>query len=226
MSEAFDDWSNRALAVGGLRAGLLGLATMVLGLTREPFAILYAAHLGLGMVVVGTTMYVVDQRLRGRGERSDGLVAALALSVMWLLFVFLPIVAMWTSPGRRGHIVLVGAAVREWGAKVLSLVALLTAVAVAQAKRYARNPDPPGPTLFKPILRRALSVAAFVFFGPSVCAFLTAAQLPEPVAVATAFAFAEAYPFLATLVDRFLDRGLTKADPAGRLPSRKGNRPR
>ncbi len=204
--EAFGTWSNLDLVKGGLTAALLGLATVALGLGREPFALLYAAQIGLTLVIVGTTRYVVDQRLRARGSRLDGPAAASALFALWLLFVFLPVVGAWTGQGPRGHIGLVIAAVRDADFKVLSLLALLAALAVAQARSHARHPDPPGATFAKPLLRRVISVAAFVFFGPKVFSFFAARGAPQPVAMAATFALAESYPFVATFLDRFIHR--------------------
>jgi hypothetical protein len=204
--DLFGASSNLDLAKKALFAGLLGLATVALGLGKAPFALLYAAHLGLTMVVVGTTRYVVDQRVVGRSSRLDGPVAASALLVLWFVFVFLPLLAAWTAQGPAGHIALVYAAVRGADAKVLALLAVLTARAVAEARRYVRHPDPPGATWSKPLLRRVISVAGFVFLGPSVCAFFIDLGSAEPVAVAATFALAEAYPFVATLLDRFIHR--------------------
>lgn len=202
--ELFETSSNRALALGAAQAGLVALGSIVFWLGRVPFALVYTAYLGLAIVLVGTTRYVVDQRHKDGGTRGDAGYGALFLSIFWLLFVLVPVMGVWARAGNgAGDVV---TAVTAAAPRILLLVAVLAVASVAEARRYASRPPPPGPTLAKPFLRRALSVAAFVIFGPGLCHLLTESAVPEPVAVAATFALSESYPFAATLVDRWLHR--------------------
>jgi hypothetical protein len=211
--ELFGALSNREiLARAGLTFALCS-CTLLLRLGCAAFALLYVYHLGLRMVFGGAGSFARFGRARGTYHRGDALWGAFFLAVLWLLLVALPVLGMWAPLGqidaaetpRRSSVTLaaLGAGLDQ---RVLALALLLLAAELYRARVEARQPEEPGPTLFKPVLARALCVAAFVFFGPTVYVGLREAGLDEPAAVAVTYALSETYPFVATLIDRLLHR--------------------
>lgn len=210
--ELFGALSNREIAARGLTTFAFSLGTLILGLGAVAFALLYALDVGLRMVLIGTVSFVRFQRSKGEARASDAFWGALFLTFLWLLLVVLPVLGVWT--GAAG--IPAGAALRALDLRVGLLALLLLGLAVRQARHEARQPEQPGPTLYQPVLSRALRIAAFVFFGPFVFTFLRAAGSSEPVAIALTWALAEAYPFVATLIDRGLHVLGRKREPGSR----------
>jgi hypothetical protein len=205
--ELFGALSNRELAGRAAATFALASAVVVLRLERAPFALLYAFDLGLRMVLVGTVSYVRFHRAKGNARRADAFWGALFLTLLWALFVLLPVAGVWAPALPRTLIPRLGAVLSSGFDLRVALVALvLLALAVRRARREARLPEEPGPTLYKPVLTRALCVAAFVFFGPGAFAALQALGADEPAAMALTYAASETYPFVATLIDRALHR--------------------
>lgn len=203
--ELFGALSSRALTARALSTFALASATCVLGLERAPFAVLYALDLGLRMVLAGSVAYARFNRAKGYPRRSDAWWGAFFLGVLWLLFVFLPVTLMWVPVTQRTL-----AGILDWRFVLGALV--VSALAWREARHEARRPEEPGATLYKPVLMRALCVAAFVFFGPGVFSLLSALGAGEPAAMALTYAASETYPFVATLIDR----GLHRLGPAAR----------
>lgn len=207
--ELFGSLSNRELLSRAALTFTFSLGTVVLQLGCAAFALLYAFDIGLRMVLVGTVSFTRFGRSKGTYRRGDVFWGGAFLTGLWLLLVALPVTVAWASLGRladpRPHSGLsVLAAALDL--RVAALALLLLALAWRQASEEARQPERPGPTLYKPVLARALCIAAFVFFGPTVFFGLRDAGVSEPTAVAVTYALSETYPFLATLIDRLLHR--------------------
>ncbi len=197
--ELFGTLSNREIAARGLMTFGLGLATLILGLGAVAFAALYALEVGLRMVLIGSVSFVRFQRSKNDARATDAFWGALFLTILWLLLVVLPVLTVFAPLGNPP-----GALLQALDLRVGGLALLLLGRAVHQARHEARQPEQPGPTLYRPILSRALRIAAFVFFGPFVFTFLREAGLSESLAIALTYALAETYPFAATLIDRGL----------------------
>lgn len=184
----------------------LALGALLLRLDAEPFALLYALDIGFRMVLGGTSSYVRFNRSRGEFHRNDPFWGALFLSLIWLGLVFLPVAGIWAPNSARLLGGKLGAVLGSFDLRVAALALVLLGLAVRQAWVQWHLPEPEGPHLFKPVLARALCVAAFVFFGPPVFTVLREGGASEPVAMAVTYALSEIYPFVATLIDRGLHR--------------------
>ncbi len=194
------------LARRALEALALGLLPLALQLECEAFALVYSLHLGFGLVLVGTVTYLRDLRRSGPPPGwSDVLVAGGALSLLWLV-VFLAVTAAWAALPGRPVFASLAVTARHVDARVVAAALASLAWAVRRMRRVAAGPETPDGGLAQPVLVRALCVAAFVFFGPPAFELFRALGATEALAVGLAYALSEAYPFLATLIDRGLDR--------------------
>jgi hypothetical protein len=208
--ELFGALSNRELLARAALTFTLALGTVAFQLGGVAFALLYAFDIGLRMVLVGTVSFTRFGRSKGTYRRGDVFWGVAFLTGLWLLLVVLPVVGAWSTLGlaaapRRPSTTL-EALVSTLDLRVAALALVLVALAVHQARDEARQPELPGPTLYKPVLARALCIAAFVLFGPSVFFALRESGLSEPNAVAVTYALSETYPFVGTLIDRLLHR--------------------
>lgn len=182
----------------------LGLLPVALQLGCEAFALLYGLQLGLGMVLIGTTVYARDQRGSGRPlTLQEVAVAAGILAFGWLV-ILLMLAEAWSAD--EPVFVSLVSALKHVDGRVLAAAAVLAAWAVYRARVLARQPVSPDGSLDQPVTARALCVVAFMALGPYVYELFRALGASEPLGVALAYGLSEAYPFLATLVDRGLDR--------------------
>lgn len=212
--ELFGAMPNVELAARAALAFVLALGTLVLQLDAEPFALLYSLDVGFRMVLTGTVSYVRFNRSRGEVHRLDPFWGALFLTLIWLGLVFVPVVGIWASVSARTLGGKLSTVLGSFDLGVAGLALLLLGLAVRQARAEAREPEREGPTLYKPVLARALCIAAFVFFGPPVFGLLRESGVSEPTALAVTYALSESYPFVATLIDRALHRPARSADEA------------
>lgn len=205
--ELFGAMSNAEIAARAALTFALALGTLVLQLDAEPFALLYSLDIGFRMVLTGTVSYVRFNRARGEVHRLDPFWGALFLTLIWLGFVFLPVTSVWAPDSARLLGSKLSAVLGSFDLRVAALALLLFGLAVREARAEARLPEREGPTLYKPVLARALCIAAFVLFGPPVFVLLReSCGASEPVALAVTYALSESYPFVATLIDRALHR--------------------
>ncbi len=196
--ELYGGLSNAGVAKRALGVFALALCTALLGLDPATFAQLYALDVGARMLLIGSVSFTRFYRSKGDSHASDPYWAAALLAPLWLLLVWLPVTVVWSRAGDPGA--------RVDRLRAIVLAALVLGLAVRAARREARQPEQPGPTLYRPVLGRALRISAFVFFGPGVFAFARAAGLGEPVAMALGYATSECFPLAATLIDRALHR--------------------
>lgn len=188
-------------AAGVLALGALPLALQLGG---EAFALLYGLQLGLGMVLIGATVYVRDQRASGRPPtRLDLAVAVGVLAFGWLA-ILLMIAEAWSADEPVFFSLI--SALRHADGRVLAVAAVLLAWGVHRARAVARQPISPDGSLDRPVTARSLCVLAFVLAGPPACELFGRLGASEPLGVALAYWLSEAYPFLATLVDLGLAR--------------------
>ncbi len=196
--ELYGELSSADVAKRALGVFALALCTALLGLDPATFAQLYALDVGARMLLIGSVSFTRFYRSKGDSRASDPYWAAALLAPLWLLLVWLPVTVAW------GHLGDPAAGVDRLRGVVLAAVVL--GLAVRAARHEARQPERPGPTLFKPVLGRALRITAFVFFGPGVFAFARAMGCDESASLALGYAVSECFPPAATLIDRALHR--------------------
>lgn len=177
----------------------LGLLPVALQLGCEAFALLYGLRLGLGMVLIGTTVYARDQRGSGRPPtRGNVAVAAGILAFGWLV-ILLMLTEAWSAD--EPVFVSLVSALKHVDGRVLAAGAVLAAWAVHRARALARQPVSPDGSLDRPVTARTLCVVAFLALGPYAYELFRALGATEPLGVALAYGLSEAYPFLATAIE-------------------------
>jgi len=190
---------------------------LLFALEPAVFALLYLIQLGLAMGVTAPIMFDADIEAASLRERiANDATAGVVMAVAWLLVVVVPIFGIWIAPALAPGEALLPALTHlpslPWSDLLLP-IAVLAAVAVARGITYARaSRNGVAPDLKKPFMHRVLCVAAFVFFGPTIYGVVMAvghalpalSALAAPTtAIVLTYALCEAYPFLATLVDRW-----------------------
>jgi hypothetical protein len=178
---------------------------------------LYALQIGMAMIITGSMMFAADRSsLPGQGGRGELVLVTGVLALAWLVAVFVPFTAIWVlptvAPGEPLFPGVLQLGALDWAelmlpTAVLAGLAAVSGASYARAARAGRAPD-----LKRPFLHRAICLAAFVFFGPTIYGFVMAVgelmawPLSPSHAIVLAYASCEAYPFAATLVDRWRGR--------------------